>query len=107
MIDIGLAAALNGRDSPPENDIANEVEEGKIRTVTLTSSKAAECFSKRFSRPTSSSDTLAAASLLRAAQSNSHREKERGEQGSALTEISAYCRQLKILEGPLFTQCLY
>lgn len=76
-------------------------------TVTLTGSKAGECFSKHLDRLASSSDTSAAASVLRAAQRSSHREKERWEQGSALTEIPAYCRQLKTLQGPLFTHCLY
>lgn len=47
--------------------MANEVEEGKIITVNLTGCKAGECFG-RLAR---SSDTLAAAPLLRAAQSSS------------------------------------
>jgi len=67
---------LNGRDFLPENNIANEVEEGRIITVTLTGSKAGERSSRHFGRLASCSDMLAAASVLRAAQSSSHREKE-------------------------------
>ncbi|KAK4830856.1 hypothetical protein QYF61_013785 [Mycteria americana] len=71
-----LSEILRQTFSLAENDIANEVEEGKNITVTLTGSKAGERFSKCFGRLASSSDTLAAASVLRAAQSSSRSEEQ-------------------------------
>lgn len=71
----GITAFLPGRDAVPGSNAANDVEEGKIMSVTLTSSKAAEGFRNCWA---SSSDVLAAAFAMGVAPHSSHRERELG-----------------------------